>query len=62
MKMTAVTAAALLAAQPMMTRDADAGVETRNAPPATRQVRDAASSDVRTRRNRKARSRAKARP
>lgn len=42
MKMTAVTAAALLAVQPMMTRDADAGVETRNAPPATRQVRDAA--------------------
>lgn len=42
MKMTAVSAAALLAVQPMMTRDADAGVETRNAPPATRQVRDAA--------------------
>ncbi|EDX82120.1 caudovirus prohead protease, putative [Brevundimonas sp. BAL3] len=42
MTMTAVTAAALLAVQPMMTRDAGAGVETRNAPPATRQVRDAA--------------------
>ncbi|PZU62322.1 MAG: hypothetical protein DI552_00180 [Brevundimonas sp.] len=41
MKMTAVTAAALLAVQPMMTRGPDDGSDTRNHPPATRQARDA---------------------
>lgn len=42
MKMTAVTAAALLAVQPMMMRDAGGGEDTRNHPPSGRQVRGAA--------------------